>query len=398
MTVGVPKETAPGETRAALVPTAIAQLKKSKIEVVVETEVGVRAGFPDAAYMNAGAEIAPDRSSVIGRADIVIQHRILGAYAEGFAADLPQFRAGQSLIGIADAQTTSDPVREAAKVGITTFALELIPRITRAQAMDVLSSQASIAGYKAVLLAASTLPKLFPMMMTAAGTITPSRVFVIGGGVAGLQAIATARRLGAVVSAYDVRPAVKEQAESLGARFVDLGVGGMAEGTGGYAKEMDREFYDRQAELMAGVIADNDVVISTAAVPGKRAPVIITRPMVERMQPGSVIVDVAAERGGNCELTQPGLTIQHDGVTIIGPLSLATGMPYHASQLFAKNATTFLLNMVNKEGNLSVNLDDEIVRETLLTQGGEVVHPRIRELLDMPTTAAGAPRPEADAQ
>ncbi len=265
--------------------------------------------------------------------------------------------------------------------GVTLLALELLPRITRAQSMDVLSSQATIAGYRAVLLAALALPKIFPMMITAAGTLNAARVLVVGAGVAGLQAIATARRLGAMVSGYDVRPAVKEQVQSLGAKFVEMPLdSAAAAGAGGYAQQMDEAFYRRQRELMTRVVAESDVVITTAAVPGKKSPVLVTAEMVAGMAPGSVIVDLAAERGGNCELTHAGQTVVVNGVTILGPTDLPAEVPQHASQLYAKNITTFLLYLV-KEGRLTLDAEDEIVRETLVARGGEVIHPRIKELL-----------------
>ena len=269
--------------------------------------------------------------------------------------------------------------------------MELMPRITRAQSMDALSSMATIAGYRAVLLAAATLPKIFPMLMTAAGTITPARVLVLGAGVAGLQAIATARRLGAIVYAYDVRSAVKEQIESLGAKFVVLDIEtGQSEDKGGYAKAMDEEFYRRQRELLKEVIREQDVVISTAAVPGKKAPILITADMASALAPGSVIVDVAAERGGNCELTHPGETVVHQGISILGPLNLASSAPFHASQMYASNIAAFLKLMLAKDGTLNINRDDEIIRETLVTFGNEVVHPRVAELLGLSPTAPAA--------
>src|SRR5579871_4858328 len=346
MRVGVPRETFPSERRVALGPVAMAALKKAKIEVCVEAGAGAAAGFTDAAYQEAGAALMPSRAEVFAAADVLLQVRALGANPDGWQADLALMREKQTVIAMMDPLGAPQPVLEAARRKVEAFALELMPRITRAQAMDVLSSQANLAGYKAVLLAADTLAKIFPMMMTAAGTITPSRIFVVGAGVAGLQAIATARRLGGVVSAYDVRPAVKEQVESLGARFVQLPLTAEeAQDTGGYARALGPEFYARQAELMGTVVAESDVVITTAAIPGQKAPILITRAMVERMAPGSVLVDIAAERGGNCELTRPGETIVHQGVTIIGPLNISSTLAHHASQLYAKNIMTFLLNM-----------------------------------------------------
>ncbi|HLV78717.1 MAG TPA: Re/Si-specific NAD(P)(+) transhydrogenase subunit alpha [Chthonomonadaceae bacterium] len=383
MRVGVPRETFPSERRVALGPVAMAALKKAKIEVCVEAGAGAAAGFTDAAYQEAGAALMPSRAEVFAAADVLLQVRALGANPDGWQADLALMREKQTVIAMMDPLGAPQPVLEAARRKVEAFALELMPRITRAQAMDVLSSQANLAGYKAVLLAADTLAKIFPMMMTAAGTITPSRIFVVGAGVAGLQAIATARRLGGVVSAYDVRPAVKEQVESLGARFVQLPLTAEeAQDTGGYARKMDEAFYARQADLMADVLAESDVVITTAAIPGQKAPILITRAMVERMAPGSVLVDIAAERGGNCEITQPGETIVHAGVTVMGPLNLPSTLAYHASQLFARNITTFLVHLT-KEGQIQADPADEIARETRLTCEGEVVHPRVRELLSL---------------
>jgi NAD(P) transhydrogenase subunit alpha len=310
----------------------------------------------------------------------VVQARAPGANPEHGREDLAALRQGQLLIGFGEPLTAPQECAEIAARGASFFAMELVPRTTRAQAMDALSSMASIAGYEAVLIAGVTLPKLMPMMMTAAGTITPAKVLILGAGVAGLQAIATARRLGAVVSAYDVRSAVREQIESLGAKFVVLDIES-AEGTGGYAKAMDEAYYKRQRELLAAVLREQDVVITTAAVPGRKAPILITKEMAEAMQPGSVIIDIAAERGGNCELTQPGVTVVHNGVNIVGPVNLASRAPYHASQMYATNVVNLLKLMVNKEGVLNIDLNDDIIRETLVTHEGKVVNPRVNELL-----------------
>lgn len=384
MRIGVTQETFPGETRVAVVPSAVAALKKAQVEVLVQAGAGKGAGFSDLEYSEAGATVVPTREEVIAQADVILQVRALGANSEGYQKDLALAREGQVWIAMMDPLWAPEPVAEAAQKGIIAFALELVPRITRAQPMDVLSSQSNLAGYKAVLLAANSLSKIFPMMMTAAGTITPARVFVMGAGVAGLQAIATARRLGAVVSAYDVRPAVREQVESLGARFVELPLEVQdAQDVGGYARALGEDFYRRQAQMMSSVLPQNDVVITTAAVPGQRAPVLITREMVEAMRPGSVIVDLAAERGGNCELTQPGQTVLHEGVTIIGPLNLPATMPYHASQLYARNITSFAVNLL-KGGTLNLDMEDQIIRDMLLTRDGQVVHPRVREKLGLP--------------
>jgi NAD(P) transhydrogenase subunit alpha len=318
---------------------------------------------------------------VFAKADVILQVRGYGANPEQGAADLELVRSGQTLIGMHEPLTSLDAAKAMAAKGVTLFALELVPRITRAQSMDVLSSMATIAGYKAVLLAADYLPKMFPMMMTAAGTITPAKAFIIGGGVAGLQAISSARRMGAQVVAYDIRPAVKEQVESLGAKFVEMEIdAGEAEDSGGYAKEMDEDFYKRQRELMTKVIAENDVVITTAAVPGKKAPILITEEMVKGMAAGSVIVDIAAERGGNCELTRAGeVTVAH-GVTIVGPANIPATVPYHASQMYAKNISTLLLNMT-KEGQLDLNMEDEITRDSMVAHQGEITNPMVREAM-----------------
>ncbi len=390
MLVGVPRESFPGERRVALAPMTLAHLKKAKLEVMIESGAGASAGFLDAAYTDHGASIAASRREVFSTADVILQVRALGANPEGWQADIELLRPEQAFIAVMDPLSVPEPVQAAAARRVKAFALDLVPRITRAQAMDVLSSQANLAGYKAVLLGADALPKIFPMLMTAAGTITAAKVLVVGAGVAGLQAIATARRLGAVVSAYDVRPAAKEQVESLGARFVELPLEASgAQDSGGYAKAMGEEFYKKQAALMTEVVSQSDVVITTAAIPGQKAPVLLTRDMVEKMQPGSVVVDIAAERGGNCELTRPGETYQHQGVTLIGPLNIPSMLAYHASQLFAKNVSTFLTNMV-KDGALQADTQDEIVRETLLTSGGEVVLARVRERLGLEPLPAPA--------
>jgi H+-translocating NAD(P) transhydrogenase subunit alpha len=373
MEIAVPVEQFPGERRVALVPASIAPLKKAGLDVLIERGAGERAGFPDAAYLDKGAEIAAGRADVFA-ADVVLQVRV---------GDVGLMRRGQVVIGMADPLGSPETVREIAASGVTAFALELIPRITRAQSMDVLSSMATIAGYKAVLLAAGTLPRMFPLLTTAAGTITPAHVFIVGVGVAGLQAIATARKLGAVVEAYDVRPAVKEQVQSVGAKFVELPLEtGQAEDKGGYAKAQDEAFYQRQREMMARVVATNDVVITTAVVPGKKAPVLVTADMVRGMAPGSVVVDLAAERGGNCELTRADQVVVEAGVTILGPTNLPSTVPYHASQMYARNVTTFLLHLV-KDGAVAIDPNDEITRDTLIARDGDVVNARVRQALGM---------------
>ncbi|MGP0591134.1 NAD(P) transhydrogenase subunit alpha [Nitrospira sp. T9] len=384
MIVGVLRETYPGEHRVALVPAVLPSLKKGGMDVVVESKAGEQAGYPDSAYVEKGATIASSRAQVFEKADCVVQVRLLGANLDEGQADLTGFRKGQMLVGMAEALTAPQSVQDLASREVMAFALELMPRITRAQSMDILSSMGTVAGYKAVLIAASSLPKMFPMLMTAAGTVTPAKVLIIGAGVAGLQAISVAKRLGAAVEAYDIRPAVKEQILSLGAKFVELPLEtGAAEDKGGYAKAQDETFYKKQRELLGKVIATSDVVISTAAVPGKKAPILITADMVGAMAPGSVIVDLAAERGGNCELTKSGHTIVMHGVTIHGPENLSSTVPFHASQMYAKNVATFLLHLV-KKGEIQIDMNDEITKETMLTRNGEVVQPRIREVLGLP--------------
>ncbi|MCP4895512.1 MAG: Re/Si-specific NAD(P)(+) transhydrogenase subunit alpha [bacterium] len=378
MIVGVPKETFPGEARVALIPASIGPLKKAGVEVIVEQNAGSQAGFLDAEYIDKGATTA-SRDDVFAKADVILQVRALGANPDEGKADNERMRSGQSVIAACDPLLAHDANKEMAERGVQLFSLELMPRITRAQSMDILSSMATIAGYKAVLLGANALPKMFPMMMTAAGTVTPAKVFVVGAGVAGLQAIASAKKLGAVVHAYDVRPVVKEQVESLGGKFVEFELDtGEAEDAGGYAKELGEDFYAKQREMMLKVVAESDVVITTAAIPGKKAPTLVTTEMVDGMRPGSVIVDLAAERGGNCELTKPGETVEHKNVKIIGPMNIPAAVPYHASQMYAKNVLTFLQHLLD-EGELKLDLEDEITAGTLVTYEGKVVHPMVLE-------------------
>jgi NAD(P) transhydrogenase subunit alpha len=387
LTIGVPRETFPGERRVALTPRATETLGKLGAGVIIEQSAGADAGFPDQQYVARSARVGT-RAEVFGQADIVVQVRSLGANPSQGRADLPLLRDGQIVIGFGEPLTAAEEASELARVGVSFFAMELMPRITRAQSMDALSSMATISGYRSVLLGAEALPKIFPMLMTAAGTITAARVLILGAGVAGLQAIATARRLGAVVSAYDVRSAVKEQIESLGAKFVVLNLEtGAAEGQGGYAQAMDEEFYRRQRAALQEVIREQDVLITTAAVPGKKAPILVTAEMASAMAPGSVIVDIAAERGGNCELTRPGETVMHQGISILGPLNMPSAAPYHASQMYGSNIAAFLKLMINKNGELTVNREDEIIRETLVTHGHQVVNPRVSELLGMANAA-----------
>jgi len=388
MIVGVPRESFPGERRVAMVPAVIPSLTKAGLEVVVEAGAGREAGYLDTEYAAKGARILPTRADVFAAADIVVQVLCYGSNDKTGKADVPLYRPNQVLIGFLRPLGSLETIQEIASKGVAAFSIELMPRTTRAQSMDALSSMATISGYKAVLIAANTLPKLFPMLTTAAGTITPARVFIIGCGVAGLQAIATARRLGAVVSAYDLRPAVKEQVQSLGGRFVEIAVEAKdAQDARGYATAQGEEFYKKQRELLGKVVAESDVVVTAAVIPGKKSPILVTKEMVDGMAPGSVLVDLAAERGGNCELTRAGEKIEEHGVTIIGSINLASTVPYHASQMYAKNVATFLLYMM-KEGKLQINPQDEIVRETLLTQGGEIVSVRLREIYKLPALAA----------
>ncbi len=377
MIVGIPKETCPGEHRVALVPEAVANLVGQGLEVVLEEGAGAGAGFPDSAYVERGAQLVV-RADLFARADIVLQVRTLGANPQVGRADLDHVRDGQIFIGAAEPLGDMAPLKDLAERGATLFAMELMPRITRAQSMDILSSMATVAGYKAVLLAAEHLPRMFPLLMTAAGTVTPARVLIIGAGVAGLQAIATARRLGATVQAYDVRAAVKEQIESLGAKFVELDLdAGDSEDSGGYAKAQDESFYDRQREELGKVVAESDVVISTAAIPGKPSPLLITAEAVRAMAMGSVVVDLAAERGGNCALSKAGETVVESGVQILAPLNLPATVPYHASQMYSHNIATFLKHLYDSEEGIQCDMEDEITSATLVARGGQIVHPRL---------------------
>ena len=390
MIVGVPKESYPGERRVALVPAVIPNLTKAGLEVVVQAGAGAEAGYPDAAYVEKGAKVLPDRPSVFSTADIIVQVLCYGANDKNGKDDVSLYKRGQTLVGFLRPFGSAEIVQQIAQAGVSAFSVELMPRITRAQSMDALSAMATIAGYKAVLLAGVTSPRIFPMMTTAAGTITPARVFIIGAGVAGLQAISTARRLGAVASAYDMRPAAKEQVQSLGGRFVELPIEAQnAQDARGYGTAQDETFYARQRELLTKVVAESDIVITAAVIPGKKSPVLITADMVKGMAPGSVIVDLAAERGGNCELTRAEETINVNGVTIIGTINLAGTVPYHASQMYARNLMTYLTYMA-KDGKLQMNLQDEITRETLVTHSGEIVNARVREFFKLPAlTPAG---------
>ena len=387
MIIGVPKESYPGDRRVAIVPAVLPTLIKAGFEIHIETGAGNGAGYPDSLYIDKGAKIVADRAAVFGGADIVVQVLCYGSNDKTGKQDVPLYRRDQILVGFLRPFGSKEVVEEIAKSGVNAFSIELMPRTTRAQSMDALSSMATVAGYKAVLLAADTHPRIFPMLTTAAGTVTPAHVFIIGCGVAGLQAIATSRRLGAVTSAYDLRPVVKEQVQSLGGRFVELPIEAKdAQDARGYATAQGEEFYRKQRELLGKTVQENDVVITTAVIPGKKSPVLVTEEMVKGMALGSIIVDLAAERGGNCEITEAGKTVVKHGVTIMGVINLASEVPYHASMMYAKNITTFLTHLI-KDQKLNLNLEDDIVRETMLTRGGEIVQARVRELFTLPALA-----------
>ncbi|TMG37070.1 MAG: Re/Si-specific NAD(P)(+) transhydrogenase subunit alpha [Chloroflexi bacterium] len=382
MKIGVPKETTPGERRVALVPETVSRLAKSGNTVVVERGAGEASSFPDRLYADAGATIGDPYA-----AELVVKVQ------KPSDDELARLHEGTVLIAFLQPLTQHDLVRELARRRVTALSMDAIPRITRAQPMDALSSQATVAGYKAVVVAAAALPKFFPMLTTAAGTIAPAKAFVIGAGVAGLQAIATARRLGAVVEAFDTRPIVKEQVQSLGAKFLEVDLGETGEGTGGYAKELSEEAHRKEVELLAKAVKENDIVITTAAIPGRPAPKLITADMVRSMRPGSVIVDLAAETGGNCELTRPGEVSVVDGVRIDGTTNLPSTMPYHASQMYSRNVASLLGLMLAKDGTLNVDMNDDVVKGTVITKDGEVVHEATKKALDV-----GGLRPPAPAR
>lgn len=386
MIIGIPSEIKPGEQRVAMTPANVqALIDKNNVEVLVQSDAGIVAGYPDSEYDTAGAKLTTDRAEIFAKADIVLQVQTFGSNNENSDEDLTQVRQGQLIIGMMDPLASPQAARSVAEKGATAIALELVPRISRAQSMDVLSSMATLAGYKAVLMAASAAPRIFPMLMTAAGTLQPVRAFIMGAGVAGLQACATAKRLGAVVEAYDVRDAAREQIISVGAKPIQLDLDtGTSEDSGGYAKEQGEDFLRRQRELMTEVIAEQDVVITTAAVPGAKSPTLVTEDMVKAMKPGSVIVDLAAERGGNCELTKSGETVVVHDVTIIGPENIPSTIAYHASQMYGKNMETLLDLILDDEGNLNLDFNDEIVQGTVVAHQGDVPHAHMRKLLDLP--------------
>ncbi|WP_246814048.1 Re/Si-specific NAD(P)(+) transhydrogenase subunit alpha [Ferrimonas balearica] len=392
--IAVIKEIYPGETRVALIPANVSKLTQAGLTIAVERGAGEAAGFDDERYVEAGAVIAADRTEALKDAEVVLTHHGRG---DELDALLPHLTRGQTLVAMMDPLAGPQAAQKLADAGINGVALELVPRITRAQAMDVLSSNATIAGYKAALLGATHSHQLFPMMMTAAGTLKPARVFIMGVGVAGLQACATAKRLGAVVEAYDIRPAAREQILSVGARPVELNIEAEdTETSGGYAKEQSAEFIAKQQQAMADVLAQQDVVITTAAIPGRKAPVLITEAQLMQMKPGAVIIDLAAETGGNCELTEAGQTVIHHGVTIIGPKNFAATVPNHASQMFGTNLTNLLMLMA-KEGKMNWDFEDEIIRDVTVSKDGEVVNPRLRELLGLPALAPAEAEAETEA-
>lgn len=382
MIIAVPKENAPGESRVALTPDAVKRLTGAGITVRVEQGAGLGASFPDDAYRSVGAEIVSDADTLWGEADVVLKVQRPRANGDGGADEIARLREGAVLIGMLQPVMNPDLVSALAQHKVTSFSLDMLPRIARAQSMDALSSMSTVAGYKAVLLGAAQLGRFFPMLVTAAGTLAPARVLVLGAGVAGLQAIATARRLGAVVEAFDVRPVVQEQVESLGAKFIAAeAVTEEAEGAGGYAKELSEEQHERELELIHAHIKNADVVVATALIPGRPAPLLITEAMVRDMKPGAVIVDLASEMGGNCELTEQGETVERHGVTVMGPLNLPASMPGHASQMYAKNLSTFLVQLI-KDGSLNLDFEDEIIGETCITHEGRVVHEGARQALE----------------
>jgi proton-translocating NAD(P)+ transhydrogenase subunit alpha len=394
MHICVPRERAAGEKRIALVPDVIPQLLKAGHTVSVEKGAGTRAGFIDEAYVTTGAQLIEDADALCAQADLIVKVQRPLEARDGAGEEIARYPSGAALIGLLQPAGDPDIFRALAERRLTSFAMELVPRTTRAQMMDALSSQSTVAGYKATLIAANALQKFFPMLMTAAGTVRPARVLVIGAGVAGLQAIATARRIGAVVEAFDTRPVVKEQVKSLGARFIELDVGAEeAQDAGGYARELRDEHITREMELIRDRAREADVVITTALVPGKRAPVLVSAETVREMKPGAVIVDLAGEQGGNCELSRPGETVEVNGVTIIAPLQISSDLAYHASQMYARNVTAFIALLAPK-GNLELNFSDDIIDATCVTANGEIRNRAIRERLGMTTAEIRVPSRE----
>ena len=381
MKIGIARECSLNEARVALIPENIVRLSEKGVTFYVETGAGLAAGYNDQDYLNAGAEIKSSAEEIHQQADIVLQ---VNLSAEVLAQIFDQLHEGQLLIGMMDPLGEPEKFAALSEQGITSVAMELIPRISRAQSMDVLSSMATLAGYKAMVVAASLSKRIFPMMMTAAGNLSPARVFIMGAGVAGLQAAATAKRMGAVVEAYDVRPAAREQIISVGAKPIELALDAEStEDQGGYAKAQGDDFLNRQRELMTEVLAQQDIVITTAAIPGAKSPVLITAEMVRHMKPGAIIVDLASERGGNCELTQHGEVVVEHEVTIIGPDNIVSTVAQHASQMFGNNIESFLNHILNDQGEYILDFDDEIIREAVVNYGGDIQNPRVREKLGL---------------
>jgi len=379
MKVAVLKETRTGERRVALVPQGVQELVKAGLAVSVETGAGTRAGVTDALYAEAGAEIAGSPAEALAGADLVLRVNPPTTEVSDEVGTIPK---GAVLVSFLSPLTRPELIRSLVERGVTAISMEMVPRITRAQSMDALSSQATVAGYKSVLMAADHLPKFLPMFTTAAGTIRPGKALILGAGVAGLQAIATARRLGAVVEAFDVRPAVKEQVQSLGARFLETTEEMAAEGEGGYATELSEEQHEKELALIAGALPTADIVITTAQIPGRTAPVLITEEMVRSMRPGSVIVDLAAESGGNCELTRAEEVVTHEGVTIFGPTNLPAAIPVHASQMYSKNIVTLLREMLDDEGNVVLDFENDVIGPATVTHGGEIRNERVKASLE----------------
>ena len=385
MIIGIPSEIKPGEQRVAMSPANVKSLTDKSVQVLFQTNAGSAAGYPDAEYAASGATLIVDRAEIFAKADIILQVQSFGSNNDNSDSDLASLRKGQLVIGMMDPLASPQAAQAVADQGASAMALELVPRISRAQSMDVLSSMATLSGYKAVLMGASAAQRIFPMLMTAAGTLQAARVLIMGVGVAGLQACATAKRLGGVVEAYDVRPAAREQIISVGAKPVELDLDtGESEGAGGYAKEQGEDFLRRQRELMTAVVAEQDIIITTAAIPGAKSPILVTEEMVKAMKPGSVIVDLAAERGGNCDLTEQGKTVVAHGVTILGPENVPSELAYHASQMYGKNMQTLLELILDEQGNLNLDFNDEIVAGTVIAHNGEVPHPYMRKLLNLP--------------
>ena len=384
MIIGITRELVAGENRVSLCPDNVQSLVEKGLELLIEQNAGAQAGFSDDDYISVGAKVVSDRDELFTKSDVILQVQSFGSNTENADDDLKRLKTKQLVIGMMDPLAQPQAAQQVASTGATAIALEMVPRISRAQSMDVLSSMATLAGYRSVLLGAEAAPRILPMLMTAAGTLQPARVLIMGVGVAGLQACATAKRLGAVVEAYDVRPAAREQIISVGATPVELDLPTeSSEGAGGYAKKQSEEFLRMQREQMTAVVARQDIIITTAAIPGAKSPILVTEDMLKAMKTGSVVVDLAAERGGNCESTQMGKTVVAHGVTIVGPENLASDVGYHASQMYGKNIQT-LLELILEEGEINLDFEDEIVAGTVIAHAGEVPHPYMRKLLDLP--------------